>query len=106
MTHFGYRVLTASSGKTALNILATTPIDLVLSDVIMPNMDGYQFARLVSEQYPSVKIQLASGFSDKSHTGSDQKLKDNMLNKPYSSKQLLTNIRLLLVGYLLPRVKP
>ncbi|MCK5190329.1 MAG: response regulator, partial [Methylococcales bacterium] len=69
LTHFGYRVLTASNGETALNILSTTAIDLVLSDVIMPNMDGYQLARLVSKQYPTVKIQLASGFSDKSHTG-------------------------------------
>ena len=105
LTHFGYRVLTACNGETALNILATTPIDLVLSDVIMPNMDGYQLARQVSELYPSVKIQLASGFSDKSHAGSDHKLKNNMLNKPYSSKQLLTSIRLLLDGYLLPKVK-
>jgi len=105
LIHFGYRVLTACNGETALNILATTSIDLVLSDVIMPSMDGYQLARKISEQYPSVKIQLASGFSDRSHTGSDQELKDNMLNKPYSSKELLTSIRLLLDGYLLPKVK-
>ena len=103
LTHFGYRVLTASSGKSALNILAAQPIDLMLSDVIMPNMDGYQLARKVSEQYPSVKIQLASGFSDNRHSGSDQQLKENMLNKPYSSKELLTSIRLLLDGYLLPQ---
>lgn len=105
LTHFGYRVITTSNGETALNILATTSIDLMLSDVIMPNMDGYQLARRVSEQYPSVKIQLTSGFSDKTHTSSDQKLKNNMLNKPYSSKELLTSIRLLLDGYLLPKAK-
>ena len=105
LTHFGYRVLTASGGEAALNILATTSIDLILSDVIMPNMDGYQLARQVSEQYPSVKIQLASGFSDKTHTSSDQQLRDKMLNKPYSSKELLTSIRLLLDGYLLPKGK-
>ena len=105
LTHFGYRVLTASSGEAALNILATTAIDLVLSDVIMPNMDGYQLARQITELYPSVKIQLASGFSDKSHTSSDHTLKDNMLNKPYSSKELLTSIRLLLNGCSLPKAK-
>ncbi|MCK5668191.1 MAG: response regulator, partial [Gammaproteobacteria bacterium] len=104
LTHFGYRVLTTSNGETALNILATTSIDLVLSDVIMPNMDGYQLARQVSEKYPSVKIQLASGFSDNRHLDSELHLKDNILNKPYSSKELLSNIRLLLDGYLLPKV--
>ncbi|MFW5443745.1 MAG: response regulator, partial [Methylococcaceae bacterium] len=98
LTHFGYRVLTASSGESALNILAAHPIDLMLSDVIMPNMDGFQLARNVSKLYPAVKIQLASGFSDNRHTDSEQQLRNTMLNKPYSSKELLTSIRLLLDG--------
>jgi len=102
LTHFGYTVVTASSGEVALKVLASETIDLMLSDVIMPNMDGYQLSRLVSKQYPSVKIQLASGFSDNRHTDSDLHLKQNMLHKPYSSKELLTSIRLLLDGYLLP----
>ncbi len=102
LTHFGYTVVTASSGKDALKILASQAIDLMLSDVIMPNMDGYQLSRQVSKLYPSVKIQLASGFSDNRHTHSDLHLKQNMLHKPYSSKELLTSIRLLLDGYLLP----
>ena len=101
LTHFGYKVLTANSGAAALNALAAQPIDLMLSDVIMPNMDGYQLARKVSELYPSVKIQLASGFSDNRHSGSDLYLKENMLNKPYSSKELLSSIRILLDGTLI-----
>ncbi|MCK5191374.1 MAG: response regulator, partial [Methylococcales bacterium] len=104
LTHFGYKVLTANSGEAALNILASQPVDLMLSDIIMPNMDGYQLARLVTDQYHSVKIQLASGFSDNRHLDSELHLKENTLNKPYSSKELLSNIRLLLDGYLLPKV--
>ena len=100
--HFGYRVLTASSGDSALHILAAHNVDLVLSDVIMPNMDGYQLARIISREYPTVKIQLASGFSDNRHTHSDLQLRESMLHKPYSSKELLTRIRFLLDGYLLP----
>jgi len=102
LTHFGYRVLTASSGEAALNILTANSIDLVLSDVIMPNMDGYELSRLITTQYPSVKIQLASGFSDNRHTDSDLQLREYMLHKPYNSKELLTHIRFLLDGYLLP----
>jgi len=105
LTHFGYQVVTACSGEAALKILASQSIDLMLSDIIMPNMDGYQLSRLVAEQYPSVKIQLASGFSDNRHTESDLHLRQNMLHKPYSSKELLTSIRLLLDGYLLPKTK-
>ncbi len=102
LTHFGYKVTTASSGEVALEVLASQHIDLMLSDIIMPNMDGYQLSRLVTKQYPKVKIQLASGFSDNRHTDSDLYLRQNMLHKPYSSKELLTSIRLLLDGYLLP----
>ena len=102
LTLFGYRVFTANSGKNALSTLASHPIDLVLSDVIMPQMDGYQLAKQIAQQYPKVKIQLASGFSDNRHVNSNEILKKNILNKPYSSKQLLTHIRLLLDGYLLP----
>jgi len=105
LTHFGYHVVTACSGEAALKVLASQTIDLMLSDVIMPNMDGYQLSRLVAKQYPSVKIQLASGFSDNRHTESDLHLRQNMLHKPYSSKELLTSIRLLLDGYLLPKTK-
>jgi CheY-like chemotaxis protein len=96
LTHFGYKVLTASSGKAALNLLAVQVVDLMLSDVIMPDMDGYQLADQVTKLYPSIKIQLASGFSDNRHSDSDLQLKQNILNKPYSSKELLTCIRLLL----------
>lgn len=96
LTHFGYYVLTASSGEAALNLLVGNTVDLVLSDVIMPDMDGYQLAEQVSKLYPLIKIQLASGFSDNRHTESDLQLKQNILNKPYSSKELLTSIRLLL----------
>lgn len=98
LTHFGYRVYTASSGEAALNILAAQTINLMFSDVIMPNMDGYELSRRVAEEYPEVKIQLASGFSDNRHsdTLSDQNLKDNLLDKPYSSVELLTSIRFIL----------
>lgn len=102
LTHFGYHVVTVSSGMAALEILSSQTIDLMLSDVIMPNMDGYQLSRLVSKQHPTVKIQLVSGFSDNRHTASDMHLRQNMLHKPYNSKELLTSIRLLLDGYLLP----
>ncbi len=105
LTHFGYQVTVASSGGEALKVLATQPIDLMLSDIIMPNMDGYQLSRLVTKHYPKIKIQLASGFSDNRHTESDLHLRQNMLHKPYSSKELLTSIRLLLDGYLLPMTK-
>ncbi len=98
----GYKVLTAGDGKEALDIIPTQSIDLILSDVIMPNMDGYQMAQKVLECYPTIKIQLTSGFSGDRHSIlTDSTLKDNMLYKPYDSHELLTHVRLLLDGFIL-----
>jgi PAS domain S-box-containing protein len=63
----GYKVLCASSGEKALEILETETVDLLFSDVIMPGMDGYELASRVNEGYPDIKIQMASGFSDMRH---------------------------------------
>lgn len=93
----GYHVFTAENAQQALNILEKESIDLLLSDVIMPDMDGYQLAAVVLEKYPEIKIQLASGFSDDRHLSMvDNDLHENLLHKPYHSKTLLKRIRELL----------
>ena len=63
----------------------------------MPEMDGYQLAAIVKEKYPSIKIQLASGFSDERNMDKiDESLQQNMLIKPFNSQALLQRIRELL----------
>ena len=97
LTQQGYNVYTAECGKDALAVLEKETIDLLLSDVIMPEMDGYQLATIVQEKYPHVKIQLASGFSDDRHIGMiDTSLHEKLLKKPYASNVLLIRIRELL----------
>jgi PAS domain S-box-containing protein len=93
----GYRVLTASNGEQALAILEKTSIDLMISDVIMPHMDGYELATIVNERYPQVRIQIVSGFEDDRHKiMRNEALRENILYKPYTSYKLLTHIRSLL----------
>jgi len=93
----GYRTLSANSSQQALTILEIETVDLLLTDVIMPEIDGYQLAEIVQKKYPNTKIQLASGFSDDRHKDIiDQSLHQNLLNKPYYSKTLLIRIRELL----------
>ena len=76
----GYQIIAATSGQQALDILKTTSVNLLLSDVIMPGMDGYQLAAIVQAQFPEVKIQLTSGFTDDRHSG---KLSDELLKISY-----------------------
>lgn len=94
----GYKVYTANCAYQALEILAEHKIDLLLSDIIMPEMDGYQLADMVSNRYPTIKIQLVSGYVDKIVDISpvDESIKKNLLYKPFNKKTLLKKIRLLL----------
>jgi hemerythrin-like metal-binding protein/PAS domain S-box-containing protein len=93
----GYNVICAESAQQALNELENVPVDLLLSDVIMPAMDGYELASIVQKKYPDIKIQLASGFTD-DRQSDDEHLQKNLLQKPYDLKVLLQNIRGLLGG--------
>ncbi len=93
----GYKTFVAHNGEEALDILSKNNIDLMLSDVIMPKMDGYKLASKVRKKYPSTKIQLVSGFDDdKQRTPEDAILAENLLHKPYSAKELIHVIRKLL----------
>ena len=93
----GFNIFCAKRASEALNVLEQESIDLLLSDVIMPGMDGYQLAMIVKEKYPNVKIQLASGFSDDRHIGLvDMSLHNNLLKKPYTSSELTLRVRELL----------
>ena len=93
----GFNVICAESAKQALDILQHKSVDVLISDIIMPDMDGYQLAAIVKEKYPAIKIQLASGFSDERNMDKiDESLQQNMLLKPFNSQALLQRIRELL----------
>jgi two-component system cell cycle sensor histidine kinase/response regulator CckA len=61
--HLGYTVLTAASGEEALAIVRARrpPIDLVLSDVVMPGMSGTELARWLLAEYPTPAVVLMTG---------------------------------------------
>lgn len=86
----GYKVYEAESASEALGILSHNAIDLVLSDVIMPNTDGYELASIIKDKYPEVRIILASGFTKQEPNKPElQELTNNLLHKPYSSGELI-----------------
>jgi response regulator RpfG family c-di-GMP phosphodiesterase len=60
----GYMVLVANSGREGLEILAREPIDLIISDMRMPEMDGAQFLELVRQQWPESVRLLLTGYAD------------------------------------------
>jgi PAS domain S-box-containing protein len=97
LTMVGYTIHSADGHKEALEILRNHKIDLMLSDVVMPEMNGYQLASLVKQKYPSVKIQLVSGYADSTNiTTINKELHENLIHKPYRYHVLKSKIRALL----------
>jgi PAS domain S-box-containing protein len=97
LTQYGFNVISADNAKNALEILTYEKIDVLISDIIMPEMDGYQLAAIVKEKYPAIKIQLASGFADdRNRSMVDESLRQNLLLKPFNSLDLLQKIHDLL----------
>jgi len=93
----GYQVFSASNGQQALKILTIESIDLMISDVIMPDINGFQLAAKVQEKYPQVKIQLVSGFSEQTDTELiNDELHSNIIHKPFEAEYLLSRVRDLL----------
>ena len=92
----GYTVLTASRGAEALDILrtSTSHIDLLLTDIIMPGMNGRELADRVRQLRPDIRVLYMSGYSD------DAILRHGVeaatmqfLAKPFSIKTLTTKVR-------------
>jgi CheY-like chemotaxis protein len=60
----GYLVLAAGSGQQALDLLASHPIDLVLSDHLMPGLTGTELARQIKAQDPDLPVILISAVNE------------------------------------------
>lgn len=96
----GYSVTTAIDGSDALKQLsAECDPDMVLTDVVMPGLDGPGLVRAMSELHPSLKVMLMTGYAEASRL-----LKDAidsgapLIHKPFTREQLAVEVRKLLDG--------
>ena len=90
LTRHGYKVMTASNGEEALEILelGDTEFDLIISDVVMPVMDGPTMVRKVREKRPDMPILFMSGYAEEQLRKSIDLDRVQFLPKPFSVKQL------------------
>ncbi|MGC4074724.1 MAG: response regulator [Nibricoccus sp.] len=61
LRRFGYEVLASEDGRAAMKSLAEQPVDLVITDMVMPGSDGVEVIRHIRKQYPQLKIIAISG---------------------------------------------
>ncbi len=64
LEHAGYSVVTASSLADAMQVVSSRPVDLVLSDQLMPRGTGTELARQVKAQYPGMPVAIISGVNE------------------------------------------
>ncbi|HEY6334483.1 MAG TPA: response regulator, partial [Alphaproteobacteria bacterium] len=92
----GYKVLEASSGESALDVLkkSTGPIDLLITDIVMPRMDGPALIKVVRKERPSIKIICISGYAEdgfRKHLDASADI--HFLPKPFSLQQLAGKVK-------------
>ncbi|MFA6002533.1 MAG: PAS domain S-box protein [Elusimicrobiota bacterium] len=95
----GYSVLEAGSGEEALRVSAAHPgcIHLMVTDVIMPVMNGLQLAKDIQPKRPDMRILFMSGYTDELLSSKGLSPKDfNFIQKPFAPKDLARKIRELL----------
>jgi DNA-binding NtrC family response regulator len=97
LEYCGYKLLTASSGNEAAKIMHQTDygIDLLLTDIVMPGINGTELAEIAQNIYPGIKVLLMSGYADIVPDGTKETTtpKIDLLQKPMSIETLSQKIR-------------
>jgi two-component system, cell cycle sensor histidine kinase and response regulator CckA len=96
LTARGYKVFEAASGSEALDLFndLSEPVDLVISDVVMPGMDGPTLMRELRRRQPDLKIIFVSGYAEDAFERSMPEGESfQFLPKPFSLKELATTVK-------------
>jgi signal transduction histidine kinase/CheY-like chemotaxis protein len=91
----GYRVLTASNGRHALEVLGQAGVDAVVSDVVMPELGGLELAKLMRQRHPEVPLLLMTGFVEEPCSIPAEV---PVLSKPFLPRELAHRLEQLLAG--------
>src|SRR5581483_2930336 len=91
LSAFGYDVLTANSGQAALELLSKgqKPVDLMVTDMVMPGMSGRELVEHVRRISPHTRILCSSGFV----RPAGQNYEAGYLQKPFTSQELLVKVK-------------
>jgi two-component system cell cycle response regulator CpdR len=89
----GYDVASFDNGLSAYNRLREEPFELLLTDIVMPEMDGIELARKATELDPDIKVMFITGFAAVALNPDSQAPRDaKVLSKPFHLRDLVTEV--------------
>ena len=100
LTRRGFTVLEADDGATALEVFLREKdrVDVLVTDVVMPRMNGAALAKAVGDIRPGLKILFISGHPERAGEGLDPTGVTNLLMKPFTADTLASRIKELIAG--------
>ena len=99
LTAAGYHVTAVDRGTAAVPYIDSGTFDLLLSDIVMPEMDGIELARRATELDPDLKIMFITGFAAVALNPDSQAPKDaKVLSKPFHLKDLVREVEKMLAA--------
>ncbi|HLI12269.1 MAG TPA: response regulator [Alphaproteobacteria bacterium] len=89
LQHRGHRVVTAEDGLEALAKLGGEPFDLLISDIVMPGMDGIELALKASKDWPKMSVLLMTGYAhERQRAHNLDALGQAVVAKPFTLQQI------------------
>ncbi len=95
----GYGVASFDNGLSAYNRLREEPFELLLTDIVMPEMDGIELARRATELDPEIKVMFITGFAAVAlNPDNNAPPQAKVLSKPFHLKDLVNEVQRLLTA--------
>ena len=99
LTHAGYTVLGVGDGVAALEALAQSSYDLLITDIVMPHMDGISLALKVTDEFPRTRILMITGYAaERQRAYNLDALIHDVLAKPFTLDQICVSVAQSLSG--------
>ena len=92
LANAGYDVIAYDNGASAYDRLREEPFTLLLTDIVMPEMDGIELARRATEIDPDMKVMFITGFAAVSLRASREQPHAKVLSKPFHLRDLVLEV--------------
>lgn len=92
LTKAGYEVVAVDRGTEAVPHLGSSHFDLLLSDIVMPEMDGIELAQVCAEISPRTKVMFITGFAAVTLRASREQPQAKVLSKPFHLRDLVLEV--------------